>query len=148
MPHVQDLLATKPQRTITVTPDVTVYEAVARMNQHKIGCLMVVDRNESRVLGGIFTERDVLRRVVGQLRYPDLVTVGEVMTPHPVTCNPFASLDEAAELLAQHDVRHLPVIDGNGYIAGMISIGDLNGWHVHRANATINELQDYIHGRT
>lgn len=147
MPHVQDLLAVKPQRVVTVIPDATVYEAVSRMNQHKIGCLMVVDRDEPRVLGGIFTERDVLRRVVGQLRYADLVTVGEVMTREPVTCNPFTSLDEAAELMAANNVRHLPVVDGNRHIAGLISIGDLNAWHVHKANATISELNDYIYGR-
>ena len=133
MAHVQDLLSIKTARIITISPDVTVYEAVARMNQHKIGALMVAEREETRVLVGIFTERDVLRRVVGQLRYPDLVSVGEVMSREPVTCNPFTSLDEAAATMSSHDIRHLPVVDGNGHIAGMISIGDLNGWNVHKA---------------
>jgi CBS domain-containing protein len=148
MAHVQDLLHVKGRRVHTVCPEMTVYEAVAKMNQHKIGALVVVSRDAPEEIAGIFTERDVMRRVIGQLRYADLVIVGEVMTRNPITCSIHASLDEVALTLQEKCIRHLPVVDDEGKLAGMISIGDVNAWHVQKATTTINELNDYICGRT
>lgn len=148
MALVQDVLTVKGAKVYTITPDATVYEAVARMNQHKLGALVVVSREDPQEPIGIFTERDVMRRVVGQLRYPDLVVVGEVMTRDMVTCSPHLTVDEAAVVMQEQRIRHLPVINEHNRLAGMLSIGDINAWHVSRANATINELNDYICGRT
>lgn len=148
MALVQDILTVKGSKVYTITPDATVYEAVARMNQHKLGALVVVSREDPNESIGIFTERDVMRRVVGQLRYADLVVVGEVMTRDMVTCSPILPIDEAAQVMQEQRIRHLPVIDENGRLSGMLSIGDVNAWHVSRANATISELNEYILGRT
>lgn len=147
MALVQDILTVKGSKVYTITPDATVYEAVARMNQHKLGALVVVSREDPNESIGIFTERDVMRRVVGQLRYADLVVVGEVMTRDMVTCSPTLPIDEAAQVMQEQRIRHLPVIDENGRLSGMLSIGDVNAWHVSRANATISELNEYILGR-
>jgi len=70
MPMVQDILATKGNQVHTVAPGATALEAIKRMNQHKIGALLVME--EGQVVG-IFTERDVLRRVVGMERSPAIV---------------------------------------------------------------------------
>lgn len=148
MALVSDILTIKGSKVYTITPDATVYEAVARMNQHKLGALVVVSREDPNETIGIFTERDVMRRVVGQLRYADLVVVGEVMTRDMVTCSPNLPIDEAAQVMLEQRIRHLPVIDENGRLCGMLSIGDVNAWYVSRANATIVELNDYILGRT
>lgn len=148
MALVSEILTVKGSKVYTITPDATVYEAVARMNQHKLGALVVVSREDPQEVLGIFTERDVMRRVVGQLRYADLVVVGEVMTRDMVTCSPTLSIDEAAQIMQDQRIRHLPVIDDNERLCGMLSIGDINAWHVSRANATITELNDYILGRT
>ncbi len=148
MALVSDILTIKGSKVYTITPDATVYEAVARMNQHKLGALVVVNREDPSESIGIFTERDVMRRVVGQLRYADLVVVGEVMTRDMVTCSPNLPIDEAAQVMLEQRIRHLPVIDEHSRLCGMLSIGDVNAWHVSRANATIVELNDYICGRT
>lgn len=148
MALVQDILTVKGSKVFTITPDATVYEAVARMNQHKLGALVVVSREDPQEVIGIFTERDVMRRVVGQLRYADLVVVGEVMTRDMVVCSPNMSIDEVATIMQEQRIRHLPVLCENNRLAGMLSIGDINAWHVSRANATITELNDYIYGRT
>ena len=147
MALVSDILSGKGSKVYTITPEATVYEAVARMNQHKLGALVVIGREDSQEVLGIFTERDVMRRVVGLLRYADLVVVGEVMTRDMVTCSPHLTVDEAAQIMQEQRIRHLPVIDENERLCGMLSIGDINAWHVSRANATITELNDYILGR-
>ena len=148
MALVQDILSVKGSKVYTITPDATVYEAVARMNQHKLGALLVVGRDDPQEVIGIFTERDVMRRVVGQLRYADLVVVGEVMTRDMITCAPNMTVEEVATIMQEQRIRHLPVLTEHGRLAGMLSIGDINAWHVSRANATITELNDYICGRT
>jgi CBS domain-containing protein len=148
MAHVQDLLSAKGNRVFTITPEATVYEATAKMNQHKLGALAVVHREDGRRIIGMFTERDVLRRVVAQLRYADLVVVGEVMTDDIVTATPDMLIEQAAAIMQDRRVRHLPVVDAEDRLVGMISIGDINAWHVQRANDTIHELSEYIYGRT
>lgn len=148
MAAVQELIATKGAGVVTIGVEATVYEATARMNQHRIGALVVVAKDDPHRMLGIFTERDVLRRVVAQLRYPDLVTVGEVMTTDVCTCDPETDIGEAAAVMQEKRVRHLPIINARGGLEGLVSIGDINGWHVARQQAQINELSDYICGRT
>jgi CBS domain-containing protein len=147
MGHVLDLLQLKGEAVYTITPEATVYEATARMNQHRLGALVVVARSDARRILGIFTERDVLRRVVGQLRYPDLVSVGEVMTADVICVTPDTTVEEAATLMQERRIRHLPVCNEEGLLAGLISIGDINAWNVERARDEINGLNDYICGR-
>lgn len=148
MAFVHELISAKGSRVVTITADATVYEATARMNQHRIGALVVVSKEDPSLMQGIFTERDVLRRVVAQLRYPDLVTVGEVMTTDVCTCNPDTDVSEAAAVMQERRVRHLPVLSDRGRLEGLLSIGDINGFYVAQQQAQINELSDYICGRT
>ncbi|MFT3788454.1 MAG: CBS domain-containing protein [Tepidisphaeraceae bacterium] len=147
MAYVHDILAAKGSRVFTVTPDSTVYEATAKMNQHRLGALVVTSKEDPSVMLGVFTERDVLRRVVAQLRYPDLVTVAEVMTTDVLTCTPETEIAEAAAIMQDRRVRHLPVMNHEGRVIGLISIGDINAYYVARQQAQINELSDYICGR-
>lgn len=148
MAFVHELIAAKGSRVVTITAEATVYEATARMNQHRIGALVVVSKEDPNRMEGIFTERDVLRRVVAQLRYPDLVTVGEVMTTEVTTCGPDTDVSEAAALMQERRVRHLPILNDAGKLQGLLSIGDVNGFYVAQQQAQINELSDYICGRT
>jgi CBS domain-containing protein len=148
MACVHELVSSKGSRVVTIGAEATVYEATAKMNQHRIGALVVVSKDDPSQMLGIFTERDVLRRVVAQLRYPDLVTVGEVMTTEVTTCGPDTDIAEAAAIMQEKRVRHLPILNDAGGLQGLISIGDVNGWYVARQQAQINELSDYICGRT
>jgi CBS domain-containing protein len=143
MPTVRSVLASKVSGIESTTPDATVLEAVHQMNEHKIGALVVMDGD--RVVG-MFTERDVLRRVVGDERNPASTKVGQVMTSKVVCCDPDADLDEVATLMRTRRIRHVPVC-GDGKLLGMVSIGDLNAMHTSTQEATIHFLNEYIYGR-
>ena len=144
MPTVRSVLASKAQGVESTTPDATVLEAVNQMNEHKIGALVVMDGGK---VAGIFTERDVLRRVVGDEKNPATTKVGQVMTSKVVCCDPNADLDEVATLMKNRRIRHVPVCNGDGRLLGMISIGDLNAANTSTQEATIHFLNEYIYGR-
>lgn len=124
----------------TVTPQTTVLAAVQQMNQRKIGALLVTDRGRPV---GIFTERDVLVRVVAAGLDPKTTPVNEVMTRSPVVVRSDVTVSEAMFVITQKRCRHLPVIDDTGLI-GLISIGDLTSWVVRDQQRTIEDLHDYM----
>jgi CBS domain-containing protein len=144
MPTVQDILLTKGGEVYTTDPTVTVLDAVRKMNQHKLGALVVIMGEQ---LVGIFTERDVLRRVVGDQKNPREITVGEVMTREIMLCSPSTDIDEVSAIMQQKRVRHLPVCDEFGRLHGLISIGDVNAFHASNQEAQITYLNEYIYGR-
>lgn len=144
MPTVQDILANKGTRIHSISATATVLEATHVMNDEKIGALVVTD--EGRV-AGIFSERDVLRRVVAQEKSPGQVTVGEVMTRDIVCCSPDDDIDDVSRIMADNRIRHLPVCHDGGKLLGMISIGDVNAMHASRQEAHISFLSEYVYGR-
>jgi CBS domain-containing protein len=98
-------------------------------------------------MAGMFTERDILQRVVGDQRDPARTTVGEVMTQEVVCCTPQTTIEEARLALKERRIRHMPVIDAEGHLLGMISIGDLNAYEAFSLEQTIFLMDEYIHGR-
>jgi CBS domain-containing protein len=144
MPTVQDVLAVKGTHVHSIAPSATVLEATQDMNAHKLGALLVMDQAQ---VAGIFTERDVLRRVVAEQRDPSTCKVSEVMTQNVICCHPDDDIDDISALMQQKRVRHVPVCDGNGRIMGMVSIGDVNAFHATHQEAHINFLSEYIYGR-
>ena len=145
MPSVMDILADKGSDVFTISPAATVLEATHAMNDQKIGALVVKDGG-GHVMG-IFTERDVLRRVIAEERSPNSVRVGEVMTRDVVCCPPETDIDEASRIMRDRKVRHLPVCDGDGTLLGLVSIGDLNAYHASSQEAQIHFLSEYVYGR-
>jgi len=144
MPTVADIISKKGSTVHSTSPTDTVLSAINTMNQHKLGALVVM--NEGQVVG-MFTERDVLRRVVGEQRDPANTHIAEVMTNDVICCSPETDLDEVSAIMQQRRVRHVPVCDHNGKLRGMISIGDMNAYHVTHQEATIEYLNEYIYGR-
>jgi CBS domain-containing protein len=144
MSTVREVLARKGGQVFTIRPQATILEAAQVMNEHKIGCLLVT---EDRQIAGILTERDVLERVVAQCRLPDQVLVEDAMTTDVLYGRLDTDLEEVRSIMRDYRLRHLPVVDLNGALEGMISIGDLNAWEVHTQEATITVLTEYIHGR-
>ncbi len=108
---------------VTVKPDSTVWEAVLRMDELDVGAVPVVD--EFGKLVGIFTERDLLRRVVARGRDPKNTRIQNVMTPSPVSISPGEPVDVAKSIMANLKVRHLPVVDDEGRLIGIVSIRDI-----------------------
>ena len=138
---VHHVLKGKTGRLEKVEIDATVAAAVGLMNARNIGAVLVYD---GTALAGIFTERDVLVRVVGARRDATTVRVGEVMSGSLVTIEPHTTVEQAMALMTARRHRHLPVVDG-GEVVGMISVGDLTRWVIRDQERAINDLNDYIH---
>lgn len=136
------LLEQKSGAIFTIPTTVSVAEAVKEMNAHKVGSVLVMDGPR---LAGIFTERDVLRRVVGGELDPKLTPITKVMTPEVLTVPPTTTVQQVMDLFTEKRCRHLPVME-NGRLLGLISIGDVSRWvaNMHRAEA--ESLRQYIAG--
>jgi CBS domain-containing protein len=151
MATVADVLANKGGRVVCIGPAVSVLEATQRMNAHKIGALVVTAEGGGRGgcdgVVGMFTERDVLSRVVAAQRDPASTLVEEVMSTDVAFVRPDTDIDEVAAVMKERRVRHLPVCDGQGELRGLISQGDVNAWHIDGQAAAIEYLHEYIHGR-
>lgn len=139
---VSVLLARKGHSVQTIAASATVADAVRLMNEKRIGSIVVTEHGR---LAGIFTERDVLTRIVGAGRDPALTLVAEVMSTDPHTITPMTTTAEVMETFTQKRCRHLPVI-ADGRLEGLISIGDVSRWltDVHKAEA--EHLRQYITG--
>ena len=107
---------------ISVSARSSVQNAVEIMFQRQMGSVVVVDRGK---VVGIFTERDLLSRVVAEGRQPRLTAVGEVMTQKPKTVRDSQSHEDALHLMYSGHFRHLPVVNERGEYIGMISQGDI-----------------------
>lgn len=144
MPTAQDILDYKGGAVYSTKPSANVLDAVQKMNQFKLGSLVVMEGDR---LVGMFTERDVLCRIVGEERDPRKTTVGEVMTRELIWCLPTTDLDEVSCIMKERRVRHLPVCDHDGNLHGVISIGDVNALHASNQEAHISFLNEYLFGR-
>lgn len=111
------------QRLVHLGDGATVREAAQVMREQKIGCVLVM---EGQSLLGIFTERDVLTRVVAEGLDPDATRLGEVMTPAPDTISADDMAIEALRLIDDGGFRHLPVLK-DGQVVGVVSRRDFSG---------------------
>ncbi|MEY4940076.1 MAG: hypothetical protein RIQ93_1811 [Verrucomicrobiota bacterium] len=137
---ISAILERKGSTVFFVAPTATVSEAVAEMNRHRVGSVLVLD--DSRLVG-IFTERDVLRRVVGACADPKKTLVAAVMTPEVITISPETTLEDTLMLITEKRCRHLPVVKG-GKLRGAISIGDVTRWVADHHRAEAEHLKNYI----
>lgn len=144
MATVRDILAIKGTQVMTIGPQTNVLDAAVLMNGHKIGSLVVMSGGE---VIGMFTERDILTRIVVPCLDPSQTKVGQVMTTEVVCCQLHTKLDEARGVLKNRRIRHMPVVDESRRLLGLISIGDLNAHDTHDHELTIHILEEYIHGR-
>lgn len=141
MATVRDILARKGTEVVTARPEQTVLEAAQLMNNRGIGAVVVTEQEEIR---GIFTERDVLRRIVAEAREPAATRLKDVMTTSLVTTTTEMTVDECAELMTRRRIRHLPVVR-NGHLAGVVTIGDLLAYQLSEQASTIAHLNSYVY---
>jgi CBS domain-containing protein len=126
----------RPTPAHCVRPDQTAAEAVALMKQHRVGCVLVCRGDE---LIGIFTERDLLRRVLA----PGLPLTGPVsgfMTSNPVVVRPKDSVTGAVRHMEEGGYRHLPVVDERGKPLGVLSVKRIVHYLAEHFPATIYNL--------
>jgi len=144
MATARDILVQKGAHVASIHPDATVFQAAVLMDEQKIGALLVMEDGH---MAGIFTERDILRRVVAQGRDAAATLVRDVMTSELACCQLCTSLEEAGGVMKNRRIRHLPVVDDNDRLLGLISIGDLNAYHNNTQEQTIHLLHQYIYGQ-
>jgi CBS domain-containing protein len=124
-----------------VLPTATVMDAVRAMVKSRVGAVAVL---EGERLLGIFTERDLMRRVVAEGRDPKATRVAEVMVADPVSVRADTSRERALDLMMEHHFRHLPVVDASGRAIGMVSIRNLLRHQVVRLSEDVRALEQYL----
>ena len=136
------LLAERGETLYSVGPDTSAADAIAIMCDANIGCVVVLENDK---LVGIFSERDVMRRVANRNIKANGLLVRDVMTGELVTVRPSSTVEEALVECTDRRIRHLPVAE-EGQLLGLLSIGDLVRFVVKDKDREIADLVDYIHG--
>lgn len=137
---IHSVLENKGRDIVSISPNATVYDAIAQMAERGIGALLVLsDQN----LLGIVSERDYARKVILQGRSSKETRVEEIMTPSPITVPPTHTVDECMRIMTDNHIRHLPVMD-QGELKGIVSIGDLVKAIISSQAYTIDQLHTYI----
>jgi len=140
---LDNVLAAKGGAIHYVPPETTVLHAVEKMNRERIGAVLVCISGE---MVGIFTERDVLCRVVGEGRDPASTQVIDVMTTEVVAVRSTTSVEEAMAVISERRFRHLPVVD-DGKLVGVVSSGDLTRRVSRDQEGHIQDLMNFITGK-
>ena len=134
------LIAGREQQIVHCSPEETVGAAAARLAQHRIGAMPVVD--DDRVIG-IFSERDLLYCVSKHGGDALSLLIEAVMTAPPITAEPHSTVRDALEVMTLRRIRHLPVLDGER-LAAFISIGDLVKYRLELVESEAQAMRDYI----
>lgn len=137
---VADMLEAKGTTVHGIGPKDTVYDAIARMTEHRVGALVVMTGEH---LVGIISERDYTRKIILLGRASKETRVEEIMTADVITVTPRTTLAECLHIVTRHGIRHLPVLDG-ARVAGLVSIGDLVRAVLVQQAETIESLNSFI----
>ena len=140
---LESVLAGKGPALHYVIPEATVLDAVKKMNEEHIGAVLVCISGE---MVGIFTERDVLCRIVDAGRDPASTRVVDVMTSEVVAVRSTTTVEEAMAVITERRFRHLPVVD-DGKLKGLVSSGDLTRWVSRDQEGHIQDLMNFITGK-
>lgn len=139
---IDAILNQKSGEIYSISPEATVYEAIALMAEKNVGALLVVQGEQ---LAGILSERDYTRKVMLRGKRSRETFVREIMTTQLTTVDSKESVDDCLRFMTDKRVRHLPVVD-DGQLRGVISIGDLVKHVISVQSATLDHLERYISG--
>ena len=143
METVRSMLRHKGSDIFWLSPEATVYEAVAMMADKGVGALLVLSGGK---LAGIVSERDYARKVILKGKHSHEIEVREIMTSPVLTVSPEHSVEDCMRVITSHRIRHLPVMEGDALL-GMISIGDVVRTIISTQAHAIDQLSGYIEGR-
>jgi CBS domain-containing protein len=140
MKKVSDIFKRKGLLNITISPETQVLHALKLMAEKNIGSVVVMDGGKYI---GLITERDYARKVILQGKSSSELTVREIMSENLPKISPNSSMDECMEVMTNHNIRYLPVFEGDEYI-GVVSIIDVVKETIMEQKDTIENLQNYI----
>ncbi len=138
---VKDILAAKGSRVITVSKDISVFDAMKIFSGNRVGSLLVVDKDNN--IEGIVGGRDVLMAVINNLEEIKTITIAEVMTTDLIVGTPDDDVDYIMTIMTENRIRHVPIIEGQE-LKGLVSIGDVVKSQMKATHAENKYLKDYI----
>lgn len=141
MKKVSQILSRKGSNVVTITPDITVLDALKQMAEKNIGSIVVVE--DDRYVG-VLTERDYARKVILKGKSSTTTLVKEIMSTGLPRITPDNSLETCMQIMSENNIRYLPVFD-NDALCGIISINDVIKETILTQKETIEHLQNYIH---
>ena len=142
MRTLDQILEVKGREVLTARPDATVYDSLALLAEHEVGALLVVDAGQPV---GLFSERDYARKVILKGLSSRDVLVRDIMASPVISVDATLTVDKALGIMTERRIRHLPVLDREGQLTGIVSIGDLGKDIIDEQRATIDQLQQYIY---
>ena len=143
MKRIKEILAEKGDNIWSIEPDQSVFEAIKLLAEKEIGAIAVTENGR---LIGIVSERDYARQIILKGRSSENTKVRDIMSKDVFTAKTNQEVRECMEIMTRRRIRHLPIINDNNKLIGMISIGDLVRAIIAEQESTIGDLEKYISG--
>jgi CBS domain-containing protein len=142
MRTLDQILEVKGHAVLTARPDATVFDSLMALAEHEVGALVVVDASR---LVGLFSERDYARKVILKGLSSRDILIRDIMASPVISVAATLTVDKALGIMTERRIRHLPVLDEQGQLTGIVSIGDLVKDIIDEQQFTIDQLQHYIY---
>jgi CBS domain-containing protein len=139
---IEHILRQKGRQVVSVAPHDCIASIARSLAQHRIGAVLVLERDGT--VSGIVSERDIVRAMAGGGEAVLRMTAGQLMTRVLYTLTPSSTVHEGLRTMTDRRVRHLPVLERDGQLAGMVSIGDLVKARIAEVEAETEELKGYV----
>lgn len=130
------------KRVETISSSASIHDLVNSLNSHHIGALVV--SSDGNKIDGIVSERDVVRAMPGKLDQLITMHVRDIMTVQVHTCTPESTIAEVMKMMTELRIRHVPVVDENGSLLSIVSIGDVVKNHISELDSERQALRDYV----
>ena len=130
------------KRVETISASASIHDVVNTLNSHHIGALVV--SSDGKRIDGSVSERDVVRAMPGKLDQLIGMHVRDIMTVEVHTCTPDTTVAELMKMMTEHRIRHVPVVDGEGALISIVSIGDVVKNRVGEMESENQALRDYV----
>ncbi len=130
------------KRVETISSSASIHDLVNSLNSHHIGALVV--SSDGNKIEGIVSERDVVRAMPGKLDQLIGMHVRDIMTVPVHTCTPESTIAEVMKMMTELRIRHVPVVDENGSLLSIVSIGDVVKNHISELDSERQALRDYV----
>ncbi len=140
---VKSILKTKARGVgvMTISPDASVGDAARLLAEHRIGAVLVMNDDK---LAGILSERDIVRGLAQAVDVCLTATVRDLMTAEVFVCHEDDTVERLMEIMTGKRIRHLPVIGGDGKVAGIVTIGDVVKSRLDETKMEADSLRDYV----
>lgn len=127
---------------VTISPDARIGEAAKLLATHRIGALVAVEKDGA--IAGILSERDIVRGLAAEADVCASATVRDLMTANVQTCGEDDTLENLMQVMTARRIRHLPVLDAEGRLAGIVTIGDVVKSRLDETAMEVDNLRHYV----